>query len=417
MLLMKLQNKYSIIRILFFSYIIVSLLPFFAGTISFNSANKIIDEYVSTRAQASANNIASQFNNMISGNSQLVDHIALDKRCAELCESINAYDDVLVIRQLSEKLKTFIPRYGYISDIVIFPFESDYCISSLGMCEKKQFYETYLNQNFSSVDEYFSFINSPSDLTYFKMKPTAYANTFVYCTDLPVFNMKSQAKIFIITNYSSLTSHTLTDSEAFAVMSHGEIIAAYGALERDKYIPHVLQMHKERTESLSNDEFMIMASAPMGDCCEYYFVSDVRSITATKHNYQIISLSTLGFVFLVCMVLIYFFVKLNYTPIRNFTKYVESHFNNIKDDTITYKTIEKGINALDNEITKLNEKNITHLQLISSMQLSQWLKDGNVPPNPQEFFPLDDNSSYIVVNINIKNSNELFFETNMDLQE
>ena len=126
--LRKVFSTHKIINVLIFSYAIMLLIPFIASMISFGIGNNIIKDYVSDTATSYAKNFSDKFDRVIYDCYFTQNQLYFDEQIKQLCDDINKNDDVFAMKTLSTKLISLLLSNENISEIVIFPFDSDYVI-------------------------------------------------------------------------------------------------------------------------------------------------------------------------------------------------------------------------------------------------------------------------------------------------
>lgn len=404
----KILNTHKIIYVLIFSYAVMLLLPFIAGIFSFCFGNNIMKEYVSETASAYAKNFSDKFDKIISDCSHAYNQIYFDEQIQELSSSINDSEDVFALRTLSAKLKTLIYTNSNISEIIVFPFGSDYVIHSGGFFDKKSYYSAYINHEVMNEEAFLKMIGDNGD-SYFCIFPDE--DTFSYSVNLPVSSGNSPARIFILSDCKQIFRSTLPETDNFFVCQNGEILIGSDHSQSEDMLSLIRSMTDRSIPKYTKNHIFATSMQSSVKSLTYFYTTDLKKISASQKTYMIITSVIFVITLLIGIVFFGLFVKIQYEPINNIIKYIKSHINT-GNDVDSFEFINSNIGNLEKEILEQRESYLEQNNLLLSMHLSQWLRYNKIPAHPEEIFVLDEASVYVVVSITFYSPEELFFEYN-----
>ena len=401
-------STHKIINVLISSYAIMLLIPFIASMISFGIGNNIIKDYVSDTATSYAKNFSDKFDRVIYDCYFTQNQLYFDEQIKQLCDDINKNDDVFAMKTLSTKLKSLLLSNENISEIVIFPFDSDYVIHSSGFFYKSEYFNAYTDK---MEKDLFDKTTSYKGDSYFCTFPVS--DTFALSANLPVTSNVSPARVFILSDAKKVLRNNLPKTDSFFVFQNEQLLINSDSDNKESSLSLIETMsHKNISAYTENN---IFATTINSSVCElkYFYITDLHAISSSQNTYIFISLGLFIIALLLGIILFKLFIEIQYNPINNIIQYIKSHINS-NNDVDSFEFINMGLNNLEKEILQQKEMYLDQNNLLLSMQLSQWLKYNKIPNNPEKIVALNKDCIYLVASITFDSPEELFFEHNTE---
>lgn len=400
----KVLNSHEIINILMLSYTIILIIPFLAGIISFTIGNNIIKNHTKENAMYYSNQTCVQFDTSVKDCTYILEQLYLDTEYKTLCDNINRNNDMMSMKKLSTKLAQVMYNKN-IEDIIVFPYNSEYAIFSGGFYPKKLYYTSHITDDEISYEMFDEYTKARDDSHFYNMKNSG---CFIYSEKFPSFTQNSPARIFFIVDYKNMLSSQVMEGNNFIVYHNNDIIASAFNPEPE-HIEYIGMLSQSDEKNITHDNVFITASTSESNNLNYYYLTDMRSVSASRKKYSYVSIILFFSALIIGAALLRFFVKLHYEPINKFIKHIKSQFAT-SNSVYSYEFIEKNIYNLESEISTQAEANLTLNALLSSMQLSQWLNYNEKPDEPEKILPLDDDLKYAVLLVGFEPPEILFFE-------